>query len=107
MTMSCISGSTGSALKTWGKQRSEKRGQEPSARRLGDMPQPVRSGMRRGTLTLGSSLLLPKFQVVRGSRLSNNQKDVPMTETFFDNGALASWSIPQCPFGIEYSRKAL
>ena len=30
-----------------------------------------------------------------------------MTETFTDNGALANWSLPQCPFGIEYSRKAL
>src|SRR5690242_3446419 len=30
-----------------------------------------------------------------------------MTETFTDNGALATWSTDTCPFAIEYSRKAL
>lgn len=30
-----------------------------------------------------------------------------MTETFTDSGALVTWSTPQCPFVIEYSRKAL
>lgn len=30
-----------------------------------------------------------------------------MTETFTDFGALVTWSAPQCPFVIEYSRKAL
>jgi proteasome lid subunit RPN8/RPN11 len=39
--------------------------------------------------------------------MPNNQRDVTMTDTFTDNGALVNWSIPQCPFLIEYSRKAL
>ncbi len=30
-----------------------------------------------------------------------------MTETFADHSALATWSAPECPFTIEYSRKAL
>ena len=30
-----------------------------------------------------------------------------MTDTFTDNGALGMWSTDQCPFAIEYSRKAL
>src|SRR5690242_19362001 len=30
-----------------------------------------------------------------------------MTETFTDSGAMGSWKTPQCPFAIEYSRKAL
>lgn len=30
-----------------------------------------------------------------------------MTETSINDGALATWSAPQCPFVIEYSRKAL
>ncbi len=30
-----------------------------------------------------------------------------MTDTFTDNGALGTWSTDQCPFAIEYSRKAL
>ena len=30
-----------------------------------------------------------------------------MTETYTDSGALVTWSTPQCPFSIEYSRKAL
>src|ERR1700740_2431749 len=30
-----------------------------------------------------------------------------MTETYTDHSALATWSTPQCPFAIEYSRKAL
>jgi len=30
-----------------------------------------------------------------------------MTETTSDTGALVTWSAPQCPFVIEYSRKAL
>lgn len=30
-----------------------------------------------------------------------------MTDTFTDNGALGMWSIDQCPFAIEYSRKAI
>src|SRR5579872_4902801 len=30
-----------------------------------------------------------------------------MTDTSINDGALATWSVPQCPFVIEYSRKAL
>src|SRR5579864_3749399 len=33
--------------------------------------------------------------------------DASMTEIFSDKGALATWSTSECPFAIEYSRKAL
>lgn len=100
MKLICIRGATATPLKTWVKLLSAATPAVDSLPEWGKSPS-------YSLFTMENIRLLPKFQVVSTSCLSNNRKDASMTETFAEHNALLTWSAQECPFVIDYSRKTL